>query len=81
MRVSGWYDINWTKRRWNLDYIPTIGGSNMKIIGLTREMENAPNRPSIHDLIHKPIKEKDKIINYMKKAELLLSHLQSSATF
>ncbi len=53
----------------------------MKIIGLTREMENAPNRPSIHDLIHKPIKEKDKIINYMKKAELLLSHLQSSATF
>jgi|GEM_PF-755286 len=43
----------------------------MKTIGDIRELEKNEDYPSIYELINKPIKEKQKIIEYMKKAEIL----------
>lgn len=43
----------------------------MIIIGETRETDNDDNFPSITELINKPMKDKDKIIDYMKKCDVI----------
>ncbi len=43
----------------------------MILVGLVRELDHDPSLPSIHDMIHKPTKEKSRIINYMKKSEVI----------
>jgi hypothetical protein len=42
----------------------------MIFIGETRELDNDNSLPSIMDLIHKPIKEKEKVLKYMKKCHV-----------
>lgn len=39
-------------------------------IGMTREIYNNEKYPSMRDLIYKPIKEKDKIVKYMKESKI-----------
>mgnify|MGYP001046517198 CR=1 FL=1 len=43
----------------------------MVVIGLTRELDNDSKYPSIKELINKPIKEKKKVIEYMKKCKVI----------
>ncbi|MPM39743.1 hypothetical protein SDC9_86377 [bioreactor metagenome] len=42
----------------------------MKMIGETREIYHDDQYPSIMELIHKPIKEKEKVLRYMKKCHV-----------
>lgn len=42
----------------------------MIIIGQTREVYNDDRYPSIEDLINKPMKEKEKILKYMKNCKI-----------
>ena len=43
----------------------------MVFIGETRELDRDNNLPSIKDLINQPIEGKSKIIEYMKKSEVI----------
>jgi hypothetical protein len=43
----------------------------MIIIGETKELDKDDKYPSIMELINKPIKEKKKIIEYMKKSQVI----------
>ena len=43
----------------------------MIIIGQTYELDRDKNYPSIMDLINKPITEKKKVLEYMKKGEII----------
>lgn len=40
-------------------------------IGLTRELDKDSNYPSIKDLINKPVKEKKKVLEYMRKGKVI----------
>jgi hypothetical protein len=42
----------------------------MIYIGETRELDNDNSLPSIMELINKPIKEKEKVLRYMKKCRI-----------
>ncbi len=42
----------------------------MIFIGEVRELDNDKDLPSIHDLINKPIPEKEKVLRYMKKCRV-----------
>lgn len=43
----------------------------MTFIGQTYELDKDSKYPSIKELINKPIKEKEKIIRYMKKCNII----------
>ncbi len=43
----------------------------MTLIGLVRELDNDKNLPSLLDLINRPIEEKSKIVDYMKKGNIV----------
>lgn len=43
---------------------------NMIVIGQTREIYRSDKYPSIMDLVNKPIKEKEKVLKYMKSCKI-----------
>lgn len=43
----------------------------MIIIGQTKEIDKDDRLPSIKDLINKPIQEKKKVVEYMKKSNVI----------
>ena len=42
----------------------------MKMVGETREIYHDDQYPSILDLINKPIREKEKVLSYMRKGHI-----------
>jgi len=71
IRVHGKYLLRISKnniRTYEKNFIQR--GDNMIIIGQTCEVYKDNKYPSIKELINKPIKEKEKVIKYMKNCKI-----------